>query len=167
MIEIEVKGAEVKADSRAIVEDEARLMSQELSDEYARQLRLSLIGHRKVATASTLRSVEAIAAQSTRGVFHRQVVASRTVEFIVKGRPAGAKMPVTKVGDRFEPLPEVQQWFGVFNIPRALWFVILRAIKRRGIKPVDVVTESVRRAQPRMISIVSYRARRIVERLFA
>lgn len=142
---------------------EASFLADRLAGSLTNYTKLALVSFGKVATGGTLRSVRWVglgnrnAAQfgvASHGTFKRQVIAGKGLFFIQSGRRAGAKMPVRMVGTGprggkiFEPLPALIQWFNALNIPKSAWFPILRAIKRRGIKPTPVTKRAVEMAGP-------------------
>lgn len=75
-------------------------------------------------------------------------------------------MPVRRVGKKFEPLPELVAWFTALNIPRARWFAILLAIKKRGIRAVDIRDKAVKDSRQRIDEILSRTAKDIARQLF-
>jgi hypothetical protein len=160
-------------DIQTVVAQEGERLSKNMSDEYARQLRISLVRARKVATGRTLQSVrsERVLSSPSRMMFQHRVTASRSLIFIVKGRRAGAKMPVTVIGTSatgrkiFAPVAELVHWFLQLNIPSRAWFPIMRKIAKRGIKPVDVQSLALRRSQPRFTSLLQECVNRIRQRL--
>ncbi len=173
--EIQIKGAPPNFDDMPkIVAEESREIARELGDEYRRSYARTLIAARKIATGDTLDSIEdkLVLYSPSRQLFMRQIVASRSIVFIIKGRAAGGKMPIRFVGTTkdghklFEPVPELLRWLEFLNIPSYFWLPIARAIARRGIKPVDIPGRALRRARPRLQSIVQFRVTRILKRLF-
>lgn len=149
-------------------------LATKVADSHANYLKISITRHRAIATGKTLQSVrsEFILDSPTRGQFRRSITAKNSWWFIQQGRKAGAKMPIKRVGTTskgrpiFEPLPEMLEWFQALNIPRAAWFPILRAIKRRGIKPRDIQGRAMRLARTRTMELVVFYAEKIARELF-
>lgn len=110
------------------------------------------------------------------GFWLRKITGDYGLKFIISGRRPGAKMPVRLVsgsfdpagrgskfrgaggryvkvtgrrgGRQFEPVPAMLRWFLALNIPRNRWFPIMRAIAKRGIKPVDIRGKALQDARP-------------------
>jgi hypothetical protein len=157
-----------------LVAREGRKLAEDLGEEYTRSVKRMIVAERAIARGSTLSSVkdELVIYSPSRSYFRRQVTASRAFVFIQKGRKAGKKMPVKLIGTTasggkiFQPLPEMLEWFTFFGIPEPLWMPIMRAIKKRGIKPRDVLGRAMTRAKPRLETLVQAAAVRLVKGLF-
>lgn len=149
--------------------------ADEIAQTVKNQVKLAIVRRSKIATGKTLKSIETerILDSPSRGMFRRHVVGARSWLNIQNGRRAGAKMPVRRIsgamkkgGGLFVPLPEMLEWFLALNIPRARWFPILRAIKKRGIKPVDIRDRAVRESRQMIGGIAGKTARAIAKELF-
>lgn len=142
-------------------------LAQEVGSLYANNLRLAIVRKKALATFKTLKSVavENILNSGSRGLFIRHVTANRTWLNIQFGRRAGLKMPIKKVDNKFEPVPEMVEWFLALNIPKAAWFPILRKIARDGIKPRDIQGYAMRQSRTRLSALAAQAGRDIAETL--
>lgn len=150
------------------VETESAKLAQELAALYANNFRLALITSKKVATAKTLQSVKIgkTLDSPSRGIFLRNVSAKKSWIFIQRGRRKGGKMPIVKGKDgKFQPVPELLEWFAALNIPRKAWFPILRKIARDGIKPKNIQGKMMREARPRQAALAKATGNRIAKQL--
>jgi hypothetical protein len=184
MIEVKIETTKtINADRAAlVVQQECQRLSRDLSEEYARQTRLSLVLAQKVALGGTLRSVRA-EQQSTasRDVFRSRVVAARSIVYINDGRRAGARHPVRFIGTEsyttkkgqtrerklFDVLEPFKTWLLHFSIPRAAWWLILMKIKKRGIRAQPIQSLTLRRAEPRKQTLCRHAAQSIARRMFS
>lgn len=142
-------------------------LAQALGSMYANQLRTAIARKKAIATGKTLGSVknELVVDSASRGIFRRAVTANRSWQNIQGGRRAGAKMPVRKVGSRFEPFPELVEWFQALGIPKAAWFPILRKIAKNGIKPRNIRDLAVRLGNQRLYQLSQNTGNKIAELL--
>lgn len=174
MIKTDITVRVPKLDAQTACAREGAAMAKEMSEEYARQLRIALVNARKIASGDTLRTIQArlVIESSSRGIFRREVVAGKGFKYVVSGRKPGAKMPVHVIGKSkkgknvFAPLPELVRWFLLLNIPSRAWWPIMRKIKRKGIKGINLPSIALRASTPRWTSIISFRAARIAGSLF-
>jgi hypothetical protein len=151
------------------VNQNAAELADKVAETHANNLKIA------IASGKTLGSVhaEAILNSPSRGEFRRSIMAKSSWVYIQMGRRVGAKMPVHVVGTNsrgrpmFEPLPAMLSWFRTLNIPRAAWFPIMRAIKRRGIKPRDIQKRALNLARGRTMQLVTEYARKIALEMFA
>lgn len=156
-----------QVNANAIARNASRA-ADEIADSIKNYVKIALTRNGKIATGRTIKSIaaERILDSASRGLFVRHVTGSRSWLFIQQGRRAGGKMPVRKAGNKFEPFPELVLWFNALNIPRVRWFPIMRAIARRGIKPVNIRDRAVRESRQRIGEIAGATARRIAADLF-
>lgn len=131
--------------------------------------------------------------KNSAGLWHRQVIGDYGLKFIMSGRRPGAKMPVRLVsgtfdfsgrgskvrgtngrfikvvgkrgGRQFEPVPAMLRWFLALNIPKNLWFPIMRSIAKRGIKPVNIGAHAINEARPIMQTYANQAAVNIASRM--
>jgi hypothetical protein len=164
-----------QVNANAIPRNGARA-ADDISQSVKNYVKITLTRARKVATGRTIKSIaaERILDSASRGMFIRHVTGSRSWLNIQMGRRAGGKMPVTRAagvtksgGALMMPVYDLLLWFEALNIPRARWFVIMRAIARRGIKPVNIRDRAVNASRPRIAEIASQTANRIAAELFA
>lgn len=171
-MQVETQQSPPQVDQK-MLDTEAKNLSDELSQEYARQVRLVLVSKKKLATGETYRNVRAelVLDSASRGTFFRRVVGSRSLFYITMGRKAGAKLPIRKVGTntrgkpRFEPLPSMLLWFAALGIPFKAWWPILLKMKRRGIRPLNVQKLALDLALPRFAVKVRLAAAVITQKL--
>lgn len=142
-------------------------LAQSLGSSYANNLRTVIVRRRAIATGKTLQSVknQLVLDSPSRGIFERNVTARRTWMNIQNGRRAGLKMPIKKVGNKFEPVTEMVEWFLALNIPKSAWFPILRKIARDGIKPRDLQNLTMRMTRPRLNALAAQAGRDIATAL--
>lgn len=174
MIGIKTDVIRPQVNANAIPRNAARA-ADEIAASIVNYVKISLTRNSKIATGRTLKSIaaERVLDSASRGMFIRHVVGSRSWLFIQQGRRAGGKMPVVRVsgvtkkgGGLFMPAPDLLRWFIAMNIPPARWFQIMRAIARRGIKPVNIRDRAVRESRQRIGEIAGDTARRIAAELF-
>jgi len=163
-MEIKTDVLRVHVNANFISREAARL-ADELGQLLTNSVKTRLVQKRKVATAKTLQSIkmERVLDSASRGMFRRHVTGRTAWQNIQGGRRAGSKMPVRRVGNSFEPFPELVEWFTTFNIPRSAWFLIMRKIARDGIKPVDIRDAAVTAARPAMAAISKATAERLAK----
>lgn len=149
------------------VQIESARLAQRLASLYKNNFKLALINVGALATGKTLKSVVVgfTLDSPSRGLYRRNVSARRTWVFIQKGRKKGGKLPVRKVGDKYEPVPELKEWFLALNIPRNAWLPIMKKIVRDGVKPRDIVGRMMRTSKPRKGLLLKETARNIASEL--
>jgi len=152
----------------------ANELADKSAESYANYLKLAIVQSKAIASGQTLHSVKAEKFDNSGvNLLRRAVTAKKSWFWIQIGRAAGKKMPVRVTGTNasgkpiFEPLPEMLSWFRTMNIPRAAWFPILLAIKRRGIKPRDIQGMALRTAKPRVKELAKQYAAKIAQDLFS
>lgn len=125
-------------------------MGREIVSLLVRQYQETLTRNRKVATRKTVESVTGEADVTTNEV-NIKITANQSLFFIISGRRRGAKLPVRRVGDRFELFPDLQEWKVAVGF-RGNDYVLARAISEKGIEGVpitnmvlDAVGDDVRR----------------------
>lgn len=148
---------------------EAARLAQELATVYKTQFKIAIVRSKAIATGKTLKSVAIgkILDSPSRGIFKRTVSASRSWIYIQKGRRADAKFPIRRVGNKFEPVPELKEWFIALGIPKAAWFPIIRKIARDGIRPRKIRERMMRDARPLQAKFSSAAGNRIAKQLSA
>ena len=103
---------------------------------------LSLQKNKKVVTGSTARSVEARTELAQNTSFGNIVTTGGGgLPFFTKPKPPNTKLPLKKVGDRFELVPDLKDWkasvgFGGND------YVLARAIAKNPRPAVDIATEA-------------------------
>ena len=144
---------------QSVVSDEASKLADDIARAVSNEFRLALVFYGKIATSKTIKSVaaEKILDSPTRGVFMRNVVASKVWEFIQNGRLAGKKLP---------PEAALLEWFKALNIPRRAWFPIRLSIARKGIKPRKLRERALREARQSITESSRLRTDNIKRRLF-
>lgn len=150
------------------IEQEAARLAQQLASLYKNQFKLAIVRHRAIATGKTLQSVKIgkTLDSPSRGVFRRNITARRSWEWIQRGRRAGGKMPVRKnAAGKFEPVPEMREWFKALNIPKKFWFPIMRKIARVGIKPRKIRERMMRESRPQKARLITNAGRKIAREL--
>lgn len=90
----------------------------------------------KIATARTAQSIRTEGAILNDGL-EFDVYAAAGMKYIIEGKSPNTKMPVKKVGDKYELFPEIKDWKAVRNF-RGSDFMLARAIARNEQKPIDV-----------------------------
>jgi hypothetical protein len=126
-----------------------RVALKEGARHYKNQLKQGIVRYGAIASGDTLRSVEVLENSKPNTLKEERLSASvlalQSLKYIQSGRAKGAKMPIRQVrvsrrGRKiFEPLPEMVRWFETVGIPKESWWAVLWSIKRRGIKPRDVI----------------------------
>lgn len=91
----------------------------------------------KVATGKTAESLEPFASAVSDG-YEFGVQGVEGLQYIISGREPGGKMPGRVVGDKFEPFPELKEWFQARGIPEEAEWPVMRKIAYDGIEPVDL-----------------------------
>lgn len=94
----------------------------------------------KVATGKTAQSVRTEANSIEMGIAI-DVYASGGMKYILEGKKANTKLPVKKVGQKFELVQELKDWKAVRNF-KGSDFVLARAIAKNAREPVDVAAEA-------------------------
>jgi hypothetical protein len=160
--------------SDASLGEEASLMADEMADEYARCFKLAVVSAHAIARGELLASPKVWRTNlGSRMMFKRFVTASRHWIFVDRGRRKNSKMPIHQIGISkrgkpvFAPVPELVRWFLLMNIPSRAWWPIMRRIARRGIPAKNIQSIALRNAQVRWVSIIQFRARVIVQRMFS
>lgn len=113
-------------------------MSGEIIRLLVEQYRAELIKVRKVVTRKTYESIAGRDDVTTNKVLI-QITANESLFFIISGRRRGAKLPVRKVGDRFELVPDLQEWKVAVGY-RGSDYVLARGISERGIEGIPITT---------------------------
>jgi hypothetical protein len=159
--------------SQAAIDAEASKLATEMAEEYARSLKLAVVTAHAIARGELLASPKVWQTNlGSRSLFKRFVTASRHWIFVDRGRRKGSKMPIHQIGISkrgkpvFAPVPELVRWFLLLNIPSRAWWPIMRKIARRGIPAKNIQSIALRNAQVRWVSIIQFRAREIVLRMF-
>lgn len=167
MIGFKIDVLRPQVDKDVIARNAARA-ADDIAQSIKNYVKIALTRNHKIATGRTLKSIaaERILDSASRGMFVRHVTGSRSWIYIQQGRRAGGKMPIRRNGNKFEPVPELILWFNALNIPRARWFPILRAIARRGIRPVNIRDRAVRESRVRVSEIAAQTAKRIAAEFF-
>lgn len=156
-----------------IVLQEASTLADDMAVEYKSKFKQAITTARAIAFGELIRSVDVLAVGGSRSTFQRNIVAARQWIFVDRGRRKGAPMPVHVIGTNakgkpvFAPFPMMVRWFLVLNIPSALWWPIMRAIKIRGIEPKHIQSIALRNSEPRWKFLQRYAARRAAERIAA
>jgi len=90
----------------------------------------------KVVTAKTAKSLRA-ESSITKDSIDVSLYGGGGIKYIMQGKPANTKLPVRKVGDKFELIQSVKDWKAVvgFGGPD---FLLARAIARNKQDPQDV-----------------------------
>jgi hypothetical protein len=103
--------------------------------------RQTLAQHGKKATGYTGASIRYESGLKGTMAYYK-IYADVSIIYINQGRPKGAKMPPSIFSRKGRQL---NLWFGAKGIPRNKQtdFLVRRAIKRRGIKPVPVIEQSI------------------------
>lgn len=117
------------------------------------EYRSTLLRFRKVATRKTFESIAGESDVTTNEVVIK-IKANESLLFIISGRRKGAKLPVRKVGDRFELFPDLQEWKVAVGF-KGNDYILARAISEKGIKGIpitDMVLEAVQDEITRLIT---------------
>jgi hypothetical protein len=151
-----------------VISRNAYLLADNIGTIIRGAIRERLTFTKKVVTRKTIGSIktERILSSASRGIFIRHVTGAKSFIFVQMGRRAGAKMPVYKKGNKFVPFPELAAWFRKLGIPKERWFLIMRAIARRGIRPTDVRDASVAISQVRIQIRAAQIGRKIAREFF-
>lgn len=145
---------DVKVPTKAV-----KKLAEQLGELYESEAKLAIIKTKAITTGRTYKSIrnELVLDSPSRNEYRRRIVADKSFDFIDKGRRKGAKMPVhvvpgvTKRGGKlFVPFPELITWFNILGIPRSAWFLILRSMKRKGIKPKNIRRMMLKSARAKM-----------------
>ena len=160
--------------SQQTIEQEGAQLADEMADEYARCFKLAVTTAGAIARGELLKSPRVWRTNlGSRQLFKRFVTASRHWIFVDRGRRPRSKMPVHVIGTSktgkpiFAPLPELVRWLLLMNIPSRAWWPIMRKIARAGIPAKNIQSIALRNAQVRWMSIIQYRARVLVQRMFS
>lgn len=98
----------------------------------------------KVVTAKTAKSVR-VDSERKKDSITSKVFAAGGMKYIVDGKPANTKLPMRKVGNKWELVQELKDWKAVkkfdkkFDTPD---YVLAKAIAENKRDPVDVAGES-------------------------
>jgi hypothetical protein len=159
MIKVEYRFERLKLNVPHVTRQVEKL-ADDITDLLVVNNRIALITANKKVTDKTFNSVKARSVRRTRFVQHRQVVAGQGFKFIRDGRKAGSKMPVrmARMSVRsgkpiFAPQPRLAAWFKALGIEKSEWFPIMRAIARRGIRPIRIDHHAITRAVPQIRSM--------------
>lgn len=90
----------------------------------------------KIATAKTAKSIRT-ESDRNKVAIEIAVVGGESLKYIIDGKPPNTKMPVRKVGSKFELIQEVKDWKAVRGF-RGPDFLLARAIAKNEQKPNDV-----------------------------
>lgn len=101
---------------------------------------LALKKNDKIATGKTAQSIRTEAEVTDKGI-EISVYAGGGMEYIIKGKPANTKLPVRKVGNRFELFQDIKDWKAVRGF-RGSDFVLARAIAANKQDPIDIPGET-------------------------
>lgn len=98
---------------------------------------LALRQNKKIVTARTARSVRAETIVEGPAVISVNSIGSGGLPFIISGKRPNTKLPVRKIGNSFELVPELKDWAKTvgFSGPD---FVLAREIAKNARRPVDI-----------------------------
>lgn len=96
----------------------------------------TLVQNRKFATKKTHRSIEYKIIISPTEI-KIQILSNISLLFIEKGRRKGAKLPVKKVGGKFELVDELKEWVKAVGYGGS-HYVLAKRISERGIKGTPI-----------------------------
>lgn len=96
-----------------------------------------LLQYRKVATKRTYNSLEKQVIKE--GETYRVIIWSDVgMKYIITGRKKGGKLPVRKVGNKFELVPRLKAWAKAVFFTGS-YYLLARKIARDGIKGIPIV----------------------------
>jgi hypothetical protein len=152
-----------------IIAQECGHMRDDITREYATQVRRALISTDSVVSSKTLNSVRDRKGYGSQTQFRGHVTMVKTWLFTQRGRGPG-KMPIAKTGvslktgrATFQPLPEVASWFLARGVPREAWWPILRSIGRKGTKGKFFLGKAMANARTRLL--LTFRGITLAKRL--
>ena len=117
----------------------ARFIRQIRSDLGASAV-LALKRNDKIATAKTAKSIRTDD-ERTDQFIDIGLYAGEGMEYIIKGKPPNTKLPVRKVGNKFELFQNIKDWKAVRNF-RGSDFLLARAIARNRQEPIDIPAQT-------------------------
>lgn len=119
-----------------------------LVDEY----QAVLLENRKFATRKTYNSIRGDrTTTSNRSVI--RIYADKALDFIISGRRPGARLPVVKVGDKFELVPELKEWVRAVGF-QGPPYLLARKIAERGIKGVPITAIVLQRTEQKIRDMI-------------
>jgi hypothetical protein len=94
----------------------------------------------KIVTGATAKSIRVESKRSEDSI-ESKVYGGAGMKFIVQGKKANTRLPVRKVGDRWELVQELKDWKAVkgLDIPD---FLLARGIAKNKRDPVDMASET-------------------------
>lgn len=143
-----------------------------LGKDYIKRVQNDLITSAVVALRNNGKVVTGKTAQSIRGESERGkegidilIYGSEGLEYIISGKPANTKMPVKKVGGRFELLGSLKDWKAIVGFGGSD-FLLARAIARNKQEPIDIPGQTLdiynqRYAQKNLAPLLSFAASRL------
>lgn len=94
----------------------------------------------KVVSGQTAKSVR-VDSERTEGAIESKVYAAGGMKFIVEGKKANTKLPMRKVGDRWELVPQLKSWKAIVGFGGSD-YLLARYIAKNERAPVDVASET-------------------------
>jgi hypothetical protein len=108
---------------------------------------------KKVATGKTIAGIK-IEGSTTGITASIKVIAPKSLQHIEKGRRKGAKLPVRKVGDRFELVPALEEWKRAVGY-KGSDYMLAKGISERGIKPTPITQNVIKESAAPLLSITT------------
>lgn len=95
----------------------------------------------KKVTGRTAQSIRTAVVETNEG-YDLEQYGGQWVKYIIEGKPANTKLPVKKVGDKFELVQPLKDWKAVkgLAIPD---FLLARSIARNPREPFDLPSKSI------------------------
>lgn len=111
-----------------------------------------LVENRKVATRRVLNSIKGQFQEQAKGAIIK-ILADQGLFYIESGKRANTKLPVRKVGDKFELFPRIQEWRDVVGFGGSD-YQLAKAIAKKARKGVPITEIVLQRALPQIRLLV-------------
>lgn len=94
----------------------------------------------KVVTGKTANSIRTELKETQTG-YELLQYGGESVRYLIEGKPANTKLPVQKVGDKFELFQSIKDWKAILNLEMSD-YVLARAIARNERPPINLAEKS-------------------------
>ena len=130
-------------------------IGQEVLTILLNEYRETLTQYKKVATRKTIESLRGEQDATTNRIILK-VTANESLFFIISGRRKGARLPVRKVGDKFELVTELQEWKVAVGY-RGADYILAKGISERGIKGIPITSIVLQNKKQKILELITRR----------